>query len=152
MTAPPPSNARTFGILAIVAISTPLALAVETLLRHLVFPPEFEDVRVWLRPSITPWVWAAPILAAAMTVVGIGLQRWLAQRAIGRLAPTDRTEAKLAAARFDGLMLSTSAPQVPALLGTVAFMLGSELAPVLAGIAVATTGVLVVGWATRSSA
>lgn len=132
-------------MLAVIGISTPLALALETLLRMLIFPPEFEEVRMWLRPTITPWVWFAPILAAVMTVVGIAVQRALARRAIAKLDADARTPEALAAAHFDGLMLSTSAPQIPALIGTIAFMVGAELTPVLVGIAVATVGVLVVG-------
>ena len=147
----PRTRTRTLLILLVVGISTPLALGVETLLRMLIFPPEFDEVRMWLRPMITPYVWAAPVLAAVATVVGIWLQRSLARRAIDKLEPHERTPENLAAAHFDGLMLSTSAPQIPALLGTVAFMMGAALAPVLVGIAVATVGVLVVGLATMKS-
>jgi hypothetical protein len=136
-------------MLALVAVSTPLALLLETALRMLLFPPEFEEVRAWLRPTITPWVWFTPILAAIATLGGLRLQRWYAARQFAALAPAKQTAEGWAAVNFDALMLSTSAPQVPALLATLAFMLGSAAPPVLAAIAVGTAGVLVQGLTLR---
>jgi hypothetical protein len=145
------SARQTWGLLAIVAISTPLALVVETGLRALLFPPDFEEVRAWLRPAITPWVWLMPVLAALSTLLGLRLQRWYAARQFAALAPRNQTDDGWAAANFDALMLSTSAPQVPALIATVAFMLGSELTPVLVAIATGTAGVLVQGLTRRGA-
>jgi hypothetical protein len=136
-------------MLAVVAVSTPLALAVETTLRMLLLPPEFEEVRAWLRPKITPWVWLTPPLAAVATLVGLRLQRWYAARQFAALAPARQTDEGWAAANFDALMLSTSAPQVPALVATLCFMLGAAAAPVLTAIGVGTIGVLVQGIALR---
>lgn len=143
------SAAKTFGLLAFIAVSTPLALAVETGLRIFLFPPELEEVRAWLRPTLTPWVWAMPVLAAAATLLGLRLQRWHAAREFRALPAHEQTEEAWRAAHFDALMLSTSAPQIPALLATFAFMLGAELLPVVVAIAVATAGVLVQGVALR---
>ena len=126
---------KTWGLLALVAVSTPLALGVETLLRMVLFPPEFEEVRAWLRPTITPYVWATPPLAVVATVAGLRLQRWYATRQFTALRPHEQTEQAWATANFDALMLSTSAPQVPALLAIIAFMLGCAWPPVLAAIA-----------------
>jgi hypothetical protein len=143
------SPRQTWAMLALVAVSTPLALVLETALRMLLFPPEFEEVRAWLRPTITPWVWVTPVLAAIATLGGLRLQRWYAARQFAALAPAKQTDEGWAAANFDALMLSTSAPQVPALLATLAFMLGSAAPPVLAAIAVGTAGVLVQGLTLR---
>jgi hypothetical protein len=141
------STRQTWAMLAVVAVSTPLALAVETLLRTLLFPPDFEEVRTWLRPTLTPWIWLTPILAAIATLGGLRLQRWYAARQLAALPPAKQTDEARAAADFDALMLSTSVPQVPALMATLGFMLGSAIAPVLAAIAIGTAGVLVQGFA-----
>lgn len=145
--AAPPSRARFYGVLAIVAMSTPLALVVETGLRQIMFPPDFDAVRMWLRPSITPWVWIAPVLCVVAIPIGDRLQRWLVRRELARLPPERRTEAERIEAEFDALLLSTSAPQLPAVLATLAFMFGSALPPVVAAMVVATLGVLVLGFA-----
>jgi hypothetical protein len=143
------SPRQTWTMLAIVAVSTPMALGVETALRMLLFPPHFEEVRAWLRPTLTPWVWSMPLLAVAATVVGLRLQRWYAARQFAALPPRRQTEEGWAAANFDALMLSTSAPQVPALLATACFMLGSAPAPVFTAVAAGTIGVLVQGLASH---
>jgi hypothetical protein len=137
--------AKTYALLAFIAVSTPLALAVETGLRQLLFPPELEEIRAWLRPTITPWIWVMPALATAAAVAGLWLQRWYAKREFFALPKPERTDAAWSDANFDALMLSTSAPQVPALLATIGFMAGAELPPVIAAIAVGTAGVLVQG-------
>lgn len=135
----------TLGLLAVVAVSTPLALAVETALRVLLFPPEFEEVRMWLRPVITPWMWTASALAIGFTLLGIRLQKWFVARRMARLAEDQRTREAEAKAHFDALMLSSSCPQIPALLATFGFMVGADLLPVVVAIAIATTGVLTLG-------
>lgn len=145
--AAPVGRAKFYGVLAIVACSTPLALAVETGLRQLIFPPEFDDVRMWLRPTITPWVWLAVPACVVAIPLGARLQRWLVARDLAKLPPERRTEQERIESEFDALLLSTSAPQLPAVLATIAFMFGSGLAPVAVAMAVATIGVLVLGFA-----
>lgn len=141
------SRARLYGLLAVIGLSTPLTLVVETVIRRLVMPPDFEEIRAWLRPQVTPWVWGAVLPATVlMTAFGIWLQRWLFRRELHRLCarlPADQAHAK---AQFEALMLSTSAPQLPAVAGTVCFMLGADLLPVLATIGAATAGVLTLGF------
>jgi hypothetical protein len=137
-------------VLAIVAISTPLALAIETGVRMLVFPPELDEVRAWLQPTITPWVWWMVPLVALATVVGFYVQSRLIARSLRRLPPERRDEAAFASARFDALMLSTSAPQLPALLATMGLTMGAELLPVAVTMASGTLGVIVQGvWGMR---
>jgi hypothetical protein len=143
----PIGRAKFYGVLAIVACSTPLALAVETGLRQIIFPPEFDDVRMWLRPTITPWVWSAVPACIVAVPLGAKLQRWLVARALAKLAPERRTEQERIECEFDALLLSTSAPQLPAVLATIAFMFGSALAPVIVAMIVATIGVLGLGLA-----
>jgi hypothetical protein len=141
----PPTRAKFYGVLAIVAASTPLAMLVETGLRQVMFPPEFDEVRMWLRPAITPWVWIAPVASIVAVPLGDRLQRTLVRRELQRLPPERRTEAERIACEFDALLLSTSAPQIPAVIATLAFMCGSSLTPVIAAMLVATAGVLVLG-------
>jgi len=149
---PARSMTHVVGLLAIVAASTPLALAVETGMRLLLFPPEFEELRTFLRPTITPWVWLMTPVAVVTTGAGFVIHRRLVAAELGKLPEAERTPEASAAANFDALMLSTSAPQVPALLSVFAFMLGSELLPVCAAIGVATIGVLSLGLALRPHA
>lgn len=137
---------RRYGLLAIIGLSTPFALVVETGVRRLMMPPEFEEVRAWLRPDITPWAWLAVPLALVGTAMGFALQRWLARRELKKpLRPGVDPATARRKAEFEALMLSTSAPQIPALLATFAFMFGSELLPVLVSIGVATLGVVSLG-------
>jgi hypothetical protein len=141
----PSTRKKTLSLLGIVAISTPLALAVETGLRMLLFPPEFEDLRMLLRPIITPYLWATPVLAVVFAFIGIRVQRVVVHKQLAKLSEDKRTPEAEAKAHFDALMLSSSCPQIPALMATFGFMFGSELLPVCVGIAVATAGVCVLG-------
>lgn len=140
------SRAQVWGLLVFVAASTPFALAVETGLRQLLFPPEFAEIRSFLRPTLTRWTWWTPVAAAASIPCAFWLQRRLTRV---RLRGKARTPEAAAAAHFDALMLSTSVPQVPALLATFGFMFGSSLAPVAAAMAVAMAGVLSLGLTLR---
>ncbi|MBC8071621.1 MAG: hypothetical protein IAG13_25065 [Deltaproteobacteria bacterium] len=141
----PPTRAKVYAVLAIVAVSTPLALVIETGLRQVMFPPEFPEVRMWLRPTITPWMWLAAPLALVVTPLGYRLQAWLVRRALAKLPPERRTEHERREQELDALLLSTSVPQFPALLATFGFMFGSELLPVVVAMAAATAGVIAVG-------
>jgi hypothetical protein len=139
------SRSRALRVVAIVAISTPLAVALESLLRQWMFPPEFEDVRAWLEPSITPWMWLTPLACALGIPIGLRLHRWLVRRTIARMPVERRTPVAEANAVTDALLLSTSVPQVPAIVATMGLLLGSALTPVLVATATATVGVLVIG-------
>lgn len=136
---------RAFRLVAIVAVSTPLAVVFETLLRRWLMPPEFEEVRVWWEPSVTPWMWLTPPLALLGIPLGLALQNWLARRNLARLPEHRRTPASESLAVLDAMLLSTSVAQVPAVLATMGLLIGSKPAPVLVATAVATAGVLVIG-------
>ena len=145
MAKPAPTRAKFYAVLAIVGISTPLAVVIETGLRQIMFPPEFDDVRMWLRPSITPWMWLCAPLAVLVTPLGYKLQGWLVARALAKLPEERRTEAERRELELDSLLLSTSIPQFPALFATFGFMFGSALLPVVVAMATATAGVIAVG-------
>ncbi len=61
------------------------------------------------------------------------------------VANINTTGFKRARAEFEALMLSTSAPQVPAVVATMLFMMGASLTPVLVCMGVAMLGVLSLG-------
>jgi hypothetical protein len=141
----PSARGRALAVVAIVAISTPLAVAFETVLRRWMFPPEFDEVRAWLEPIVTPWMWLTPVLAALGIPLGLRLQRWLIDRNLARLPAHRRSAATEATAVTDAMLLSTSVPQVPAVIATLGLLIGSAALPVLVATAVATAGVLVIG-------
>ena len=68
------------------------------------------------------------------------LRRGLARARPG-LAP-DRARAR---AELDAAILASSVPQVPAVVGTMLFMMGAPLLPVVTAMAVAVLGVLSLG-------
>jgi hypothetical protein len=130
------------GVVVLVAASAPGALALETFLRRLILPPEFDDVREFFGPAATDaaWFFAASCVLAAL--VGVAAQRrWCRDRM--RRAREDGDDPTRAA--MDRTFLAMSIPQVPAILATVAFMSGAELRPVLVAMAISTLGVLAQG-------
>lgn len=145
------ASRKTYAILALIAASTPAMLGAESLLRWLVLPAEFEDVRIWLGPHLTPHVWWLAAAAAVASPIALRLQRFLVRRTLSRLDPAYADETSEAKAKFDALILSTSVVQVPALLATFGYLLGADLLPVTATIAVATIGVVAQGIGLRPS-
>lgn len=139
------TRARLYGLLGLIALSTPMALGVETSMRRLVMPPDFEAVRAWLSPTLTPWAWGMVPATVGATVLGWWLYRVLARRELKRRKPGQTEEDARAKAEFEALMLSSSAPQVPAVAATMLFMMGAELTPVLVAMGVATLGVISLG-------
>ncbi len=147
-----PSRARLYGLLGLIAASTPAALAVESLLRRLLFPPDFGQVRAWLGPTLTPWAWGMVPLTLVTTGFGWWLFGALTRRELGRVRPGLTAEQAHAKARFEALMLASSAPQVPAVAATLLFMAGASIVPVAVTMGVATLGVVSLGlWLGPSS-
>lgn len=114
-------------------------------MRRLVFPPDFDAVRAWLSPTLTPWAWA--MVPAALVTTGIGwwLFRVLARRELLARRPGLSEEQARAKAELEALMLASSAPQVPAVAATMLYMLGADAVPVAAAMVAATLGVLSLG-------
>lgn len=131
------------------AVAAPVALAFETLLRRLLFPPEFERVREALRPVLTPVAWLLCLICAVAGVAATALQRRLVARGIDRLPSDRRSPEQIDRARIGAFMLAASVPQVPAVLATFGFMFGAALTPVVVAIAIATVAVLVQAVHTR---
>lgn len=136
---------QTWVVLGLIAVSTPLALVVETGLRRIMFPPEFEEIRMFLRPSLALPTWSLLGLVVLTTLLG---QRWQQRRVDKRMAarpPEQQTAHYRTKETFDALVLFTSLPQLPAVLATFCFMFGAPLLPVVANMVAATGGVLIVG-------
>lgn len=114
-------------------------------MRRLVFPPDFDAVRAWLSPTLTPWAWA--MVPATLVTTGIGwwLYRVLARRELSTRRPGLTAEQVRAKAEFEALMLASSAPQVPAVAATMLYMLGADVVPVAAAMGTAMLGVVSLG-------
>lgn len=137
-------------VLGLIAVSTPLALGFETAARRVIMPPDFALLRDFLRPTLEPVAWALCVLSVLACLGGVALQHWLVQRLVARLPPgQDGPEAR-GRKRVEALYLSTSVPQVPALLATFLFTLGAPLLPVAVNLALATAGVVLQGFASRA--
>lgn len=146
-----PSRARLVGLLGLVALSTPLAVVVETGVRRLMMPPDFDAVRAWLSPALTPWAWATVPAAVAATGLSWWLYRVLTRRELRRRRPGLSEAEARAKAELEAVLLASSAPQVPAVVATMLFMMGAEGLPVAVAMGVAMLGVLSLGaWVGRA--
>lgn len=138
------------ALVVITAAAAPVALGFETLLRHLLFPADFELVREALRPALTPVAWLLCLLCAAAGAFGILFQQRMAARSMEKL-PADRRAPELEdRARLGAFMLAASIPQVPAILATFTFMFGAALTPVLVAVVIVTATVAVQAVRTRA--
>jgi|GEM_PF-1117494 len=140
-------------LVPLIALTVPLALALETALRKLVVVPlvgaELEELREFYWPQ-----WTAPAREAALselawvlvgaTVLAGLLGLVLARRAAGSHAAGSGAPASQSVRNKlrDQLLLLASIPQVPAILATLCFSCGARLLPVLISVAVSTAFVL----------
>lgn len=135
----------TWVLLVFITISTPLALVLETYLRGIMFPPEFEEVRMYLRPSLESPVWSLLSLVALTTYIGIRCMKSRIERRMAKRPESEQTQRYRDKETLDSIVIFTSLPQVPAIIATFCFMFGARLTPVLVNMAVATLGVIAVG-------
>ena len=80
--------------------------------------------------------------------VGFVIQRSLTMRRIARASDGDKREGRYRAG-FGVFLLTSAAPQIPAIVSTLTFMFGAPIWPVVVSIAVCSVGV--VGQALRVS-
>jgi divalent metal cation (Fe/Co/Zn/Cd) transporter len=132
-------------VVLVIAISAPLALGVETLMRTQVLAPmlgpSFDEVREFFSPQLTRVAWAMVAVTFAAGILGIVITQ-LAVRKLARLPDPALRARKLR----DRLLLLTSIPQVPAILATLCFTCGARLFPVLVAMVVSTLFVLIQGF------
>jgi hypothetical protein len=136
-------------LVALTVVAAPIALAFESLLRWLMLPPEFEEIRFWLQPIMTPIAWGLVALSALTGVVGLLLQRAIVRRRIAKLGEHD-TPIQREHVRNQVFLVTASIPQLPTIASTFAFMFGASLVPTLVGVTICTVSVLVQGLALRS--
>ncbi len=145
MAAKPSSNAILWLTIAV----APGALALESGLRVLLFPPEFEEVRELLEPLLTPIAWLFGAAAGVASLLGLGLQRRMAEKRMARVPDEYEARHREVVGVF---LLSASVPQIPAIFSTFAYMFGASLWPVLVGIALCSVGVISQAMRVRSLA
>jgi hypothetical protein len=137
MAAKRPSNA----ILWLTIPAAPVALGLETALRLWLFPDDFELVRELLRPMLTPVAWVFGALAALAGLGGLALQRRLSAKRLAKFPPGAPLAARHGAVT-GVFLLTSSVPQIPAVLATLTYMFGASLVPVLVGVGLCTAGVV----------
>lgn len=131
------------------AVAAPVALALESVVRALLLPSEFEVVRGWLEPFLTPLGWLLAVLTAIAGAAGVALQRRLVAGKLAKLGPA-ASRAQQEAARNQVFLITASIPQLPAIASTFALMLGASLVPTVACVTICTVSVLAQGLALRS--
>lgn len=127
-------------LLYLTVLAAPAALAFETALRKLLFPADFEEVRSLLEPLLTPVGWLIGGVAAVASLVGLVLQRRMAEKRVARLP--ERTADACYREVFGVFLLTTAVPQIPAILSTFMFMFGASIVPVLVAVGIASLGVV----------
>jgi len=129
-------------LLWLTIVAAPAALGLETGLRLLLFPPEFELIRDFLRPMLTPVAWGFAGVAALGAGLGLVLQRRLVEKRIGALEAAQSTRERRFQIAFGVFLLTTAVPQIPSILATFCFTFGASIVPVVAAIALTSVGVV----------
>lgn len=124
-------------------VATPVAFTVETLLRRFVLPPDFEEVRPFLEPFLTPLGWALVCAGAVAVVGGLFVQRRMAAKALAKIPPEKRDDPdEQRKAQVGAFLLAASVPQLPSIFASICYTLGASIWPVAAAMVVSTIGVL----------
>ncbi|MFK7985162.1 MAG: hypothetical protein AB8I08_03950 [Sandaracinaceae bacterium] len=132
------------ALLGLTILAAPGALAFETLLRKLLFPvlvPEFELIREFFAPMLTPVAYVVSVFIALFAVVGLLLQKRMSEKRLAKL-PEDADRDMRFRAILGVFLLTSSVPQIPTILSTFAYMFGASLVPVLIGIGLCSLGVV----------
>ena len=135
----------TWLMIGVITVSTPLALAAESFLRKLMFPPEFEEVRAYLRPALEWPTWSLLSLVLLTTYAGVrGMERRI-ERRMGKRPAQEQTQRHRDKETLDAIVMFSTLPQVPGILATLCFMVGAPLLPVAVNMLAATLAVLLLG-------
>ncbi|PRQ07977.1 hypothetical protein [Enhygromyxa salina] len=141
-------------VVLLIALSVPIMLGVETLLRVYVLGPVYGPLIAELRgiywPELTDEVIAGRTTNAAWILIGVtvvaGCVGLVLLRGVIRRASAATGERPTADKIRDTLLLMTSIPQVPGLLSTLCLAGGAELMPVLICVGVSTSFVVLQGF------
>lgn len=133
-------------VVVFIAISAPIALGIETLMRTQVVArilgPSLDEVRGFFSPELTRLAWAMVAATVGAGVLGVLLMQLVARRIATEPDPAIR-----ASKLRDRLLLLTSIPQIPAIFATLCFTAGAGILPVLVAMGVSTAFVLIQGFA-----
>jgi hypothetical protein len=140
-------------VVVLIAISVPIFLGVETLVRVYVlgplYGPVLADIRALYWPELSTEMIASRATRFAWILIGVtmvaGVVGIMALRRIIRRA-SDAGEQTPPAKIRDTLLLMTSIPQVPGLLSTLTLAGGGEWLPVLICVGISTGFVIVQGF------
>jgi hypothetical protein len=127
-------------LLPAIASAGPMALVVDTVMRHILFTRQPEEVQEFLNQELTRIAW----FFVPLPLIGglIGLWRY-APIYFRSLEPeTADADAK---ADIKALFLATTFAQVPALLGDMSLVLGANYPPAIATTSMSVTWVFVIG-------
>ena len=135
-------------LLPLIALSSPLSLAVETAIRTALFTDDLRALRQMARAALTPVAWGFVPLTVVASIVGVFVHRVALRRTLALAAQkVGRPDAE-ENARLTALYLATSVPQMPALVATLLFTAGAPFVPVMVTLLVAAAGVMLQGWTT----
>jgi len=129
-------------LLWLTIVAAPAALGLETALRLLLFPPEFELVRELLHPYLTVVAWLVALVAGIGAAVGLLVQRRVVQARIAKLPEAANTLERRYQVAFGVFLLATAIPQIPSIIATFCFMFGASIVPVLVAIGLTSVGVV----------
>ncbi len=138
-------------LLPLIALSSPLSLAVETAIRTLLFTDDMKSLRVLLREPLAPVAWAFVPVTVVASLAGVAVHRVALRRTLAAAALRPPKPYAEEHARLTALYIATSVPQLPALLATFLFTAGAPFVPVMTTLLVAAAGVMFQG-ATRPTA
>lgn len=129
-----------WAVVLMMAGASPASLAVETGLRRLLFPPDFELLRAYLRPALGAPAWG---LCVATLLLGLPAC-WVQTRLYARLVAA-RGAAYADRARVLSLYAASTLPQLAALVAALAFTFGAPLTPVAVSVTAAALWVSLLG-------
>jgi hypothetical protein len=147
-TAAPRRESPGLVVTLVIALATPAALGVETLLRVLLLPAEIAGLREDLRPALTPLAWGLVALTCLAVPLGFATRSAMERRLLAKAEPTPK---KRAEAAFEAVFVGTSVPQIPALLATIALTAGAEALPVLLAVGVSAAAVVAIAQVPRKA-
>jgi len=132
-------------LLPLIALSSPLSLAVETGIRTLLFTDDMRELRLMVRDTLTPIAWGFVPLTVAASVLGVLVHRVALKRALAAAKLKVNNPDAEENARLTALYIATSVPQLPALAATFLFTAGARFVPVMTTLLVAAAGVMLQG-------
>lgn len=133
-------------LLPLIALSSPLSLAVETAIRTALFTDDMRALRSMASDALTPIAWGFVPVTTAASLLGVFVHRAALRRALAAAARKVGNPDAEENARLTALYVATSVPQLPALAATFLFTAGARLEPVMTTLLIAAFGVMLQGW------